>query len=93
MNVLRKKASAAGIRTRQKTSWDQSVKGYIKIKKNLCKECHLCIHFCPQGHIMPSSEFNAQGYRPVTVNDEKKCNGCAICATMCPDVAIEVYRE
>jgi 2-oxoglutarate ferredoxin oxidoreductase subunit delta len=69
------------------------LKGYIKIKKDLCKECHLCIHFCPKGHIAPSKEYNAQGYHPVCIVEEKECNGCAICATMCPDIAIEVYRE
>jgi len=69
------------------------LKGRIIIKKELCKECLLCVHFCPKDHIIQSKEYNAQGYRPVDTDDEKECNGCAICATMCPEVAIEVYRE
>jgi len=69
------------------------LKGSIKINKEICKECLLCIHFCPKGHIIPAKEYNVQGYRPVCTNEEKECNGCAICATMCPEVAIEVYRE
>jgi 2-oxoglutarate ferredoxin oxidoreductase subunit delta len=77
----------------QKPKRKAIVKGFINITKDLCKECHLCIHFCPKGHIMPSSEYNVQGYHPVCVNEANECNGCGICATMCPDVAIEVYRE
>jgi len=69
------------------------LKGYILIKKELCKECGLCVHFCPKDHIMPSKEYNAQGYHPVCVDETRECNGCAICATMCPEIAIEVYRE
>ncbi|HPD56156.1 MAG TPA: ferredoxin [Smithellaceae bacterium] len=69
------------------------MKGFIKINKVLCKECHLCIVACPKGHIIAGKEYNAQGYRPVCTNGEKECNGCALCATMCPDIAIEVYRE
>ena len=69
------------------------MKGHIIISKDLCKECHLCIHFCPKDHIVPTKEYNIQGYRPVTVHEGTECTGCGICATMCPDIAIEVYRE
>ncbi len=69
------------------------MKGFIKINKELCKECHLCINVCPQEHIIPTKEYNAQGYHPVDANTKKECTGCALCATICPDIAIEVYRE
>jgi 2-oxoglutarate ferredoxin oxidoreductase subunit delta len=71
------------------------LKGHIVIDKELCKECHLCIQACPKGLIAPSEEYNSKGYRPVCVRVEKKgeCTGCALCATTCPDIAIEVYRE
>ena len=71
------------------------MKGRIKIDKDLCKECHLCICACPKGLIAPSEEYNPKGYRPVTVRQEKEgeCTGCTLCATTCPDIAIEVYRE
>jgi len=37
--------------------------------------------------------FNVKGYRPSVFRDpEGKCTGCALCATMCPDVVITVYR-
>ena len=69
------------------------MKGHIKINKEICKECLLCIHFCPKGHIMTTNEYNALSYHPVGTDETKECNGCALCATMCPEVAIEVYRE
>ncbi|KQC06847.1 MAG: hypothetical protein APR62_07480 [Smithella sp. SDB] len=69
------------------------MKGYIIINKEICKECLLCIHFCPKGHIIPTKEYNFYSYHPVGINEEKECTGCGICATICPEVAIEVYRE
>lgn len=70
-----------------------AARGSIKINRDLCKECHLCIHVCKQEQIIPSKEYNAKGYRPVTFCDTGRCTGCALCATMCPEIAIEVYRE
>ncbi len=69
------------------------MKGYIKINKEICKECLLCINFCPKGHIVTTNEYNSLSYHPVGTDEGKECNGCGICATMCPEVAIEVYRE
>jgi len=69
------------------------LKGYIKINREICKECLLCIHFCPKGHIMTTKEYNFYSYHPVGINEEKECTGCGICATICPEAAIEVYRE
>ncbi|MBN1381961.1 MAG: 4Fe-4S binding protein [Deltaproteobacteria bacterium] len=69
------------------------MKGYIVINKEICKECHLCISVCNRDCISPSTEYNLKGYHPVFYNDNGKCNGCGLCATICPDVAIEVYRE
>lgn len=76
-----------------KLFWRLSVKGYIKINKELCKECHLCIYACPKGCITPAKEYNSRGYHPVCAAEKETCSGCALCAIMCPEVAIEVYRE
>jgi 2-oxoglutarate ferredoxin oxidoreductase subunit delta len=70
-----------------------AAKGMIVIDRNLCKECHLCIQACRQGCIQPGREFNPKGYRPVETAEDAKCTGCALCGTICPEVAIEVYRE
>lgn len=69
------------------------LKGYIEIRKEICKECHLCISVCNRDCIVPSTEYNLKGYHPVSFNDNGKCNGCSLCAIICPDVAIEVYRD
>ena len=69
------------------------LKGHIVIDSELCKECHLCIHACKKGLIVPSHEYNSRGYRPVRFKEGEECTGCALCATTCPDIAIEVYRE
>jgi 2-oxoglutarate ferredoxin oxidoreductase subunit delta len=72
-------------------------KGYIVIDRELCKGCYLCMEFCPRQRIKISGVLNQKGYSPVefeeTDDPKKKCTGCATCATMCPDLAIEVYRE
>jgi len=70
-----------------------AAKGRIVIDRNLCKECHLCIQACKQGHIRPGKDFNPKGYRPVETVENGECTGCALCGIVCPEVAIEVYRE
>jgi 2-oxoglutarate ferredoxin oxidoreductase subunit delta len=38
--------------------------------------------------------FNSKGYRPaVLVDPDHKCTGCALCAVVCPDVCITVFRD
>jgi len=69
------------------------MKGRIEIDQELCKGCHICIAFCPEKEISPSDKLNAAGYAPVSFSDNGKCTGCATCGIVCPDVAIEVYRE
>jgi 2-oxoglutarate ferredoxin oxidoreductase subunit delta len=69
-----------------------AVKGSIEISQELCKGCELCISFCPKGLISSASKLNAAGYPPAVFNDNGECTGCAVCALVCPEVAIEVYR-
>ena len=77
--------------------------GEIKIDRERCKGCELCVHFCPKDCIAIDESYNSRGYRPAiftrwagtscpgrTVGEE--CTGCAICARICPDIAIEVWR-
>jgi 2-oxoglutarate ferredoxin oxidoreductase subunit delta len=41
------------------------------------------------------SEFNCSGYFPAKATDAdmEKCNGCALCAQMCPEIAILVWKD
>ena len=39
------------------------------------------------------TEFNRNGYYVVEYcGQDNECTGCALCAELCPDVAIEVWR-
>lgn len=73
------------------------MKGEITIDRERCKGCGLCVHFCPRHVIAVSKDLNQKGYYPAEsiepAEGEKGCNACTICALVCPDVAIEVYRD
>ena len=69
------------------------MKGRITINEEFCKSCKFCIEFCPKGVIDLSDKMNSKGYNYVYAEDFKNCTGCAICALVCPEAAIEVYRE
>jgi len=74
-------------------------KGKITLDVEACKGCYLCIAFCPEKLFVISKELNQKGYYPTEFvdsngsNEDRKCTGCCTCATICPDVAIEVYRD
>lgn len=74
-------------------------RGHIIIFQDTCKGCGLCISVCPRQMIILSDVLNEKGYYPAAFlgasesGDGRFCNGCATCAIICPDVAIEVYRD
>jgi len=48
---------------------------------------------CPQGVIgLAAERLNAKGYHPAELIKEG-CTGCGICAIICPEAAITVFRE
>lgn len=67
--------------------------GIIKIDVEICKSCGLCIKACALHLIEFSDERNQRGYRPAAQKNSESCTGCALCAIMCPDSAIQVYKE
>ena len=70
-----------------------AAKGSIEIDQVICKGCEIRIAFCPKKSMSISDKINAAGYFPAVFNDGCECTGCAICAIVCPEAAIEVYRE
>lgn len=70
----------------------KKAKGRIEIVSEECKDCRLCIHFCPQECIGTSTELNSKGHSFAVFRADGQCTGCAQCATVCPEAIIEVYR-
>jgi len=67
-------------------------KGRIEVNEFYCKACSLCVDACPQHVIALSPEhINSKGYHPASLTADG-CTGCGICAMVCPDAAITVYR-
>jgi len=58
-----------------------------------CKGCGLCVHFCPKDVLEITDKVNAKGHFPVCQARPEDCIYCAICCTMCPDVAISIVEE
>lgn len=63
----------------------------IKINKDRCKGCYLCVVNCPYGLIKVSSEMNVKGVKPAIFSGGK-CTACRMCAVICPDLGIVVYK-
>ena len=69
------------------------MKGKIEIFADACKGCGLCIESCPLSLIKIGDRINAFGYKSIIHDDpEGKCTACRMCALICPDVAIEVFK-
>ena len=62
----------------------------IKINKNRCKGCQLCILFCPKKNIKVDEGLNESGVFAAAVISGEECTGCGFCFVMCPDVCIEI---
>ncbi|HAG22388.1 MAG: 2-oxoglutarate ferredoxin oxidoreductase subunit delta [Synergistales bacterium] len=66
-------------------------KGRIDVLESFCKSCGLCVEACPVKVLRISDKINSKGYRPVEQYKDG-CIACRMCATTCPDAAIEVYK-
>lgn len=63
----------------------------VRILRNYCKGCGLCVDACPAGCLRMGSKINAQGIQMAEVVETATCIGCLQCHAVCPDVAIEIY--
>jgi 2-oxoglutarate ferredoxin oxidoreductase subunit delta len=71
-----------------------AVKGMIVINEELCKGCGRCIPGCIKNLIILGRHINSHGHHPAVFYDfENNCSGCFTCATNCPDIAIEVFKD
>lgn len=67
-------------------------KGRVEINAEACKSCEYCIISCPKKVLAVGDEVNSKGYPITIVANPEDCIGCAMCAQICPDSAIEVWR-
>ncbi len=65
----------------------------VKLIKDRCKGCLLCVVYCPKGLLKKSKDLNKLGVYPVVfAGKEGDCTGCSFCAIMCPECGIEIYK-
>lgn len=64
----------------------------VEIYTELCKSCLYCVNTCPKKVLATTNAVNAKGYQYVVAVNPDDCIGCGMCATICPDAAIEVYK-
>ena len=64
----------------------------IKIDKDRCKGCELCVINCPKKLIALSESVNSFGLKTAKVKSSKGCIGCAFCAIVCPECIITVWK-
>ena len=70
------------------------VKGMLRLKRELCQGCGLCIEVCPQSILtIEKASVNSRGYTPIDITDRSSCIECALCAMMCPDLVFEISKE
>ena len=69
------------------------IKGATVVDTERCKGCNLCVVAGPL-HVLAltTKEVNKKGYMFAQQVLEDTCNGCASCATVCPDGCISVYK-
>jgi len=64
--------------------------GRVHVIAERCKECGLCINYCPTDVLVYGTEMNARGYRypHVAGGKEDACVHCRFCDLICPELAI-----
>jgi 2-oxoglutarate ferredoxin oxidoreductase subunit delta len=63
----------------------------VRIKRDKCKGCSLCIFNCPTRHLTLSSDLNKRGVPYAEIKKGTTCIGCGCCFFMCPESCIVIY--
>ncbi len=65
----------------------------VTIDEDLCKDCRICIDFCPREVFENTDKINARGYCQPRIKAEDKCSGCNLCELLCPELAIVIEEK
>lgn len=65
----------------------------VKVNRDKCKSCQLCIFYCPVGYLVLSSRLNKKGVKFAETKKDNECIGCGFCYLICPDACIEIYEK
>ena len=60
------------------------VKYCIEINRAWCKNCRICILFCP------TAVYTENDLGGPIISSPEKCTNCQLCVLRCPDFAIKV---
>lgn len=65
----------------------------LRIDRERCKGCALCVETCAKAVLKMSRTFNRSGFQYAETVPDKACSGCRRCTDVCPDAAIEIVGE
>ena len=68
-------------------------KYHIRIAKEYCKGCELCVSVCPKHVLAMDHAMNSRGQHFACAVAQQECIGCLQCTDICPDAAIEIDEE
>ena len=64
----------------------------IKVVAERCKSFGYCVKYCPKQVLAVGKNVNSNGYEYIEPVNQEACVACCMCARICPDGAIEVYK-
>lgn len=57
----------------------------VKVRKDECKGCGVCVAVCPRECLVMDSRLNAMGYEYVEFINGNQCTACGLCFLSCPE--------
>jgi 2-oxoglutarate ferredoxin oxidoreductase subunit delta len=67
--------------------------GEVRILRARCKQCALCVRYCPRDVLELSDEMNERGYHPPRAACPEQCVACRLCELLCPEFCIYVVER
>jgi 2-oxoglutarate ferredoxin oxidoreductase subunit delta len=59
----------------------------ISIDEHPCKQCGICVAFCPRDVLSADDSGNVQ------IIDPEACTGCLMCELLCPELCIGIDAQ